>query len=79
MQFKEINTRYIDTVDGKVRATCCYDTDNSETFVEFHVKTGYDDEFDPYTYVCETDNLDGDFEEMTDEQLEELYYDYARL
>lgn len=77
MQFKETNTRYIDTVDGLVRATCCYDTDNCETFVEFHVKTGYDDESDPYTYACKTDNLDG-FNNMTDEQLEELYYNYSR-
>ena len=79
MRFKETNTRYIDTVDGLVRATCCYDTDNCGTFVEFHVKTGCDDEFDPYTYACETDNLDGDFNDMTDEQLEELYYAYSRV
>ena len=70
--------RKIDTIDGTVKCRLCYDVDKSSLFVEFSRQTGYDDESDPYEYVGESDFLDGDFDELTDEQLENMYYDASK-
>lgn len=66
--------RTIDTIDGEVKCRYCYDIDNSMSYIEFNVKRGYDEELDSYEYVGESDYIE-DFDNLTDEQLEQLYYD----
>lgn len=48
---------------------------NGRVFIEFYVKTGSDEEFDPWSYSCETNDLNkgGLLERYTDEDLERLY------
>ena len=78
-RFKEVEKRKFDTIDGEVEATCCYDANCNASFIEFRLKTGTDDEFDPYTYVCESDYIDGGIDGMSDSELEDLYHQYTRL
>lgn len=68
--------RTIDTIDGEVKCRYCYDIDNSMSYVEFNLKNGYDEELDSYEYVGESDYIE-DFDSLTDDELEEMYYEFC--
>jgi hypothetical protein len=67
------NVRFIDTIDGEVKCRECYDIDNGVSFLEFSLKVGYNEEFDPYEYVGECDVINKSLSEFTNEELEDLY------
>ena len=66
---KNNKIRKIDTIDGEV---LCKSVSN---YVEFYQRDGYDDEACRYTYVCDSDVIFVNFAEMTDDELEDLYYE----
>lgn len=70
---KNNKIRKIDTIDGEV--LCKSASDSASNYVEFYKRDGYDDEACPYTFVCDSDVIFVNFAEMTDDELEDLYYE----
>ena len=73
-----MDERIIDTVDGEVKAVKTYDPENNwAAYIEFYKKTGCDEEADPWEYEGESMDMPKDFDDFTDEELEEVYYEYC--
>lgn len=66
--------RIIDTTDGEILVKTAYDCDTDTSYAEFYERDGYDEECFPWKFVSEAP-FDGDLDEITDDELEELYYE----